>query len=78
MRWQVTNSLFVQCAVHTWYLAADMQLHLLSLLPIVLLLLHRQFGLLFTKLLILACVCLSSVLIFINKFPPGHIITSKK
>ncbi|KAH9392278.1 hypothetical protein TYRP_005351 [Tyrophagus putrescentiae] len=65
------------CAVHTWYLAADMQLHLLSLLPIVLLLTNRKLGQLVAVLLVCACTVVSGVQVFTGRLPPGHIVTSK-
>ena len=67
----------IQCALHTWYLAADMQLHWISLIPIVLLLKNRRNGIMLTKLFILVCICISAITIYINKFPPGSVVTTK-
>lgn len=55
-----------------------MQLHLLSLLPIVLLLTNRKLGQLVAVLLIVACTVVSGVQVFTGRLPPGHIVTSKK
>lgn len=60
------------------YLAADMRLHWLSLVPIVFLLLNRRNGLIFTGAFMAISVLISGGLIYLNHFPPGHIITSKK
>ncbi|XP_027196960.2 nose resistant to fluoxetine protein 6-like [Dermatophagoides pteronyssinus] len=65
------------CALHTWYLAADMQLHYMSVILIGMLLRYPKRGMLVTKCLILVCICISGLTVFIQKHPPGGIVTIK-
>ncbi|XP_075589358.1 nose resistant to fluoxetine protein 6-like isoform X3 [Dermatophagoides farinae] len=65
------------CAIHTWFLAADMQLHWLALLPIIAMLKNARIGLIFAKFLVLMFTLLSSLIIYIGQLPPGYVVTSK-
>ncbi len=66
-----------QCALHTWFLAADMQLHVLALPPLVALLLNRKLGVRLATAMLVCSVLWSSLTIYLNELPPGAIITSK-
>ena len=54
-----------------------MQLHWASLVPVILLLKRRPQGVTLTKMLILVGVCASALTIFLQRLPPGSVITSK-
>ena len=79
------NMLYIQntydmpnmCALHSWYLAADMQLHWLSVIPIGLLLWNTKIGLCSTKILFVLCTVVLSAMIYIGQLPPGVLITAR-
>lgn len=66
-----------QCSLHSWFLAADMQLHLLALPPLVTLLLNRRAGVTFAVVALFASIAWSATTIYQGELPPGAIITSK-
>lgn len=55
-----------------------MQLHWVSLLPIVLLLKKGTRGLIYTKLIILVSLVGTSLIVLKRHFPPGAIVTTKR
>ncbi|XP_075235050.1 nose resistant to fluoxetine protein 6-like [Lycorma delicatula] len=77
-----TNFLFInnyvhtdrQCLPHAWYLAVDMQLHLLS--PIILFPLYKwkKFGKIVLPLLIFSSVIISFCVSYFNEIPAGAVI----
>ncbi|XP_027202132.2 nose resistant to fluoxetine protein 6-like [Dermatophagoides pteronyssinus] len=67
------------CGGHTWYLAVDMQLRLLSIIPLWFFVTGKNSskqGLTITKILVLISIVITSLHIFIKKLPPGLILTS--
>ncbi|KAH7643363.1 hypothetical protein HUG17_10054 [Dermatophagoides farinae] len=65
------------CGTHTWYLAVDMQLRLLSILPLWFLTRNStKQGLIWIKILVLASIVITSLHVFIYRLPPGLILTS--
>ncbi|XP_027205919.2 nose resistant to fluoxetine protein 6-like isoform X1 [Dermatophagoides pteronyssinus] len=65
------------CAIHTWFLAADMQLHWLALFPIIAMLKNPRIGLIFAKFLVIFFTLISSLIIYIGQLPPGYVVTTK-
>ncbi len=65
------------CGIHTWFLANDMQLHWLSLLPVVVLLINRRNGLRVAGALIALSAVLGAIKVYVERFPPDTVITSK-
>ncbi|UXI15709.1 hypothetical protein NH340_JMT01652 [Sarcoptes scabiei] len=65
------------CAIHTWYIAADMQLHWISIILVIAMLLNRPRGILLTKIFVVICFCIMSATIIFKNFPPGHIMTAR-
>ena len=55
-----------------------MQLHWISLIPVIVLLKNRRIGLSFIKFIIVATIAISCWTIYIKKLPPGSVITSNK
>lgn len=68
------NNVFLQ---HTWFLANDMQLHIISLLPVVVLLINRRNGLRIAGALIATSAFLGAIKVYVERFPPDTVITSK-
>nr|XP_046910342.1 nose resistant to fluoxetine protein 6-like [Dermatophagoides farinae] len=64
------------CEPHLWYLAADMQLHWLSILPLIFILRSPQRGLLLSKILIIFSIILQAIWIVMENSPPGTILTA--
>ena len=65
------------CALHTWYLACDMQFHWLSTLIIVPLLYKKKVGLLITYLAILVCYLSTIIISYSLDIPPGTLNTAR-
>ncbi|KAI2807798.1 hypothetical protein BLOT_005737 [Blomia tropicalis] len=65
------------CSIHTWFLANDMQLHWLSLIPMLVLFRNRFRGLLLTVMMIVVTIALCSAKIYIENFPPETVVTTK-
>ncbi|OTF74869.1 hypothetical protein BLA29_004367 [Euroglyphus maynei] len=65
------------CGGHTWYLAVDMQLRFLSIFPLWFLATNSsKQGLILIKIIILASLVMTSLQVFIQRLPPGLILTS--
>nr|XP_027196790.1 nose resistant to fluoxetine protein 6-like [Dermatophagoides pteronyssinus] len=62
------------CALHTWFLAADMQLHIMSALLIRLLLRNSRKGIFIINVFIIIFFLISSIIIYIQKLSPGFIL----
>ena len=79
------NLLYVQnmwrapqiCALHSWFLACDMQFHWISLLLVIPLLYKFKFGLALTGFSIMAFYVASVVIGFLYDLPPGLINTGR-
>nr|XP_027206252.1 nose resistant to fluoxetine protein 6-like [Dermatophagoides pteronyssinus] len=65
------------CGLHTWYLAADMQLHWLSLIPVIWIIKNPRNGLLLTKFFIIAFIIITGFHIYLQNLPPGGIVTTQ-
>ncbi|KAH7636895.1 acyltransferase-like protein 3 [Dermatophagoides farinae] len=65
------------CGLHTWYLAADMQLHWFSLFPIIWIIKNPRNGLLLTKFLIIIFIFITGFHIYFKNLPPGGIVTTQ-
>nr|XP_027196789.1 nose resistant to fluoxetine protein 6-like [Dermatophagoides pteronyssinus] len=68
-------NLFDICSGHTWFLAADMQLHIISGIFILLLLRNYRIGMMATKFFIIVFIFVSAAIVYIKKFPPGLMLS---
>ncbi|KPM07832.1 Acyltransferase-like protein 3 [Sarcoptes scabiei] len=58
-------------------LISDMQLHWISIILVIAMLLNRPRGILLTKIFVVICFCIMSATIIFKNFPPGHIMTAR-
>ncbi len=65
------------CALHSWYLACDMQYHWISILLVIPLLYKVRFGALITCFVIISFYIFSAVFSYLYDLPPGQINTAR-
>lgn len=65
------------CALHSWYLACDMQYHWISILLVIPLLYKVKFGTLITCFVIISFYVFSAVFSYLHDLPPGLINTGR-
>lgn len=65
----------MQCLLHTWFLASDMQFHFLSLVVVVPLFYSKVLGLAMKMFLLVGSIILAGVINYVNDYPPAMIYT---
>lgn len=67
--------LWLQCLLHTWFLANDMHFHLMSLIVIIPLLKSKRLGLTVNAILLSSSILLTAVINYVNDYPPAMLYT---